>query len=175
MVNLHASYDTFSAVLYIPDVDSSICIHYLHKMHKYKLFLPVLLPRIRLNYSKNWCHCTNSAKLQTEMTSHNALQYNTRCQIWGSIPQLLILIPEMHSEKFSNLGAHSTEWAHSQDLTLFLFCCVHHHRSILTKDQLCNADHRLLAKTFKIKLKKHHPKNYLGDTGKLNDPQVNKV
>ena len=80
-----------------------ICILYLHKMHKYKLFLPALLPRIRLNYSKKLM------PLQTEMTSHNshnhnALQCNTRCQIWGSILQLLILTPEMNSKNFSNHG-----------------------------------------------------------------------
>ena len=80
-----------------------ICILYLHKMHKYKLFLPALLPRIRLNYSKKLM------PLQTEMTSHNshnhnALQCNTRCQIWGSILQLLILTPEMNSKIFSNHG-----------------------------------------------------------------------
>ena len=68
---------------------------------------------------------------------------STRCQILGgSIPQPLILTPEMNLKKFSKGGAHSTEWAHSQDLTLFPFCCVHHHRSFLTKDQkevVCNS------------------------------------
>ena len=33
-------------------------------------------------------------------------------------------------------GVHSMEWTHSQDLTLFSFCCVHHRRSFLMKDQL---------------------------------------
>ena len=56
-----------------------------------------------------------------------------RCQLWGSIQQPLILNSEMHFKNFQILGVHSTEWAHSQDLTLFPFYCVHHHRSFWRK------------------------------------------
>ena len=44
--------------------------------------------------------------------------------------------------------------------------------------ELGSANHRLLAATFKIKLKATSPKkwsNHLSDTGKLKDPQGNKV
>ena len=53
----------------------------------------------------------------------------------GSIPQLLqllILNSELKLKNFSMLdggGVRSTEQARSQDLTLFPFYCVHHHRS----------------------------------------------
>ena len=41
---------------------------------------------------------------------------------WGSIQQLLILNSEMRSKIFPiGGGGHSTEWAHSQNLTLFPF------------------------------------------------------
>ena len=49
-----------------------ICILYLHKMHKYKFFLPVLVPRIRLNYSKNWCPC----KLSKTANRNDIPQYS---------------------------------------------------------------------------------------------------
>ena len=44
--------------------------------------------------------------------------------------------------------------------------------------ELGNTDHRLLAATFKIKVKATSPKkqsDYLSDTDKMKDPQVNKV
>ena len=44
--------------------------------------------------------------------------------------------------------------------------------------KLGNADHRLLAVNFKIRLRARSPKKQsdcLGDTGKLKDPQVNRV
>ena len=64
---------------------------------------------------------------------------STRCQIFGGVGvHSTTSDPELRNEvkNFSNPGGiHSMEWSHSQDLTLFPFCCVHHHRSFLTKDQ----------------------------------------
>ena len=61
---------------------------------------------------------------------------------WGEGVHFIIFDPELRNKFKKKIpsdvrswGLHSMEWAHSQDLTLFQFCCVHHHRSFLTKDQ----------------------------------------
>ena len=56
---------------------------------------------------------------------------STRCQVWGAIPQPLITNSEMNSKIFLIEGPFCGK-------PLFPFCCVHHHRSFLTKDQQAN-------------------------------------
>ena len=67
---------------------------------------------------------------------------STRCQIPGGMGSFHNFWSWTEKWIFKNFhqmwdhgGIHSKEWAHSQDLTLFPFCCVHHHRSSLMKDQ----------------------------------------
>ena len=96
---------------------------YWHNMHKYKLFLlvllprilmciniklflPVLLPRNILNYSQNWYQCT-LIKAEGKKWHVTIVIPRIHCNVapnvsfcWGSIQQLLILNSEMNLNFF---------------------------------------------------------------------------
>ena len=75
------------------------------------------------------------ASLDSTWKSRISKNFHQMSDLGGSIPRLFILNSEMNLKISNPGGVHSTEWAHSQDLTLFPFCCVYHHRSFLTEDQ----------------------------------------